>query len=395
MAKLWIIYPESSTPETGIGGRHHYLAKELVNLGHNVTVIAARSHHLLREDIDPFALPAEEMIEGYKFVRIDVPRYTHAHDKRRILAWFGFAAKLPGLRRRLPDTPDTILYSSPHPIGFLGAERLAKAFGARLVFEVRDIWPLTLIEIGRYSRHNPFIQFMNWIEGRAYAKADRVVSNLERAVEHMTSRGMDRRKFAWIPNGISLPEVENPEPVEEAFEAQIPSHGFLIVYIGSLGAANALEKFIEAAAKLQDMADIHVLVVGQGRARSELERRRDDLGLTNVHFLGPVAKRQVQSLLALCDACYIGWRDSSLYRWGIAANKLPEYLYSGKPILHSFGGEGDPVERFDTGLTVLPENSQAIAEGVRRLYAMPEDERRAMGENGRKAATEHYDYAKL
>jgi len=395
MSRICIIYPESSTPQTGMGGRHHYLARELVRLGHDVTVVAARWHHLLRDGVDTDALPAEEIVEGYRFVRIDVPKYAHAHDRRRVLAWLVFAAKLPALRRRLGAAPDVVLYSSPHPVGYPGAERLARACGARLVFEVRDIWPLTLIEIGGYSPRHPFIRLLQWIEDRAYARADRVVSNLEGAVEHMVSRGMERGKFTWVSNGIAVDEVERPEPLSPEVAAQIPEGGLRIVYTGTLGAANALGTLIEAAALLRDLPDVHILLVGQGRARADLEARRDALGLTNVRFIGPVPKPQVQSVLAACDVCYIGWLASPLYRWGIAANKVPDYLFSGRPIIHGFSGGNDPVEKFDAGLTVPAEDPEALADAIRRLHDMPEIERRRMGENGRRAALAHYDYARL
>ncbi|WP_200844201.1 glycosyltransferase family 4 protein [Rhizobium sp. 18065] len=393
MSRIWLINPYSSTPSTGMGGRHHYLAKELACLGHEVTLVAARRHHLLRQDVNTETLPAEEIVDGYRFVRIDVPRYFHAHDKRRILAWFVFAARLLGLRRRLGEKPDAVLYSSPHPVGYLAAERLARGCGARLVFEVRDIWPLTLAEVGGHSPRHPFIRMLQWIEDRAYKNSDRVVSNLEGAVGHMESRGMDGRKFAWVSNGIALDEVASPVPLPAAVAAQIPTQGLRIAYTGTLGAANALETLLEAAALLHDLPDVHFLLVGQGRERALLESRRDELGLNNVHFLNGVPKTQVQSVLGACDACYIGWLNSPLYRWGIAANKIPEYLFSGKPIVHSFSGGSDPVVKFDCGITVSAENPQALADAIRRLYAMPEEERRRMGENGRKAALEHYDYA--
>ena len=396
MSRICIIYPESSTPQTGMGGRHHYLARELVRLGHDVTVVAARWHHLLRDGVDTDALPAEEIVEGYRFVRIDVPKYAHAHDRRRVLAWLVFAAKLPALRRRLGAAPDVVLYSSPHPVGYPGAERLARACGARLVFEVRDIWPLTLIEIGGYSPRHPFIRLLQWIEDRAYARADRVVSNLEGAVEHMVSRGMERGKFTWVSNGIAVDEVERPEPLSPEVAAQIPEGGLRIVYTGTLGAANALGTLIEAAALLRDLPDVHILLVGQGRARADLEARRDALGLTNVRFIGPVPKPQVQSVLAACDVCYIGLTADPLFRFGVSPNKLFDYLLAGKPVLYCIdSGDFKPVEHHNAGLQLSPEDPEALADAIRRLYAMPEAERRRMGENGRRAALAHYDYARL
>lgn len=378
-----------------MGGRHHYLAKELARLGHEVTLVAARRHHLLRQDVDTAKLPAEELVDGYRFVRINVPRYSNAHDRRRILAWFVFAARLLRLRRRLSEEPDAVLYSSPHPVGYLAAERLARDSGARLVFEVRDIWPLTLVEVGGYSQGHPFIRILQWIEDRAYQNSDKVVSNLEGAIEHMQSRGMSRGKFAWVSNGISLDEVASPAPLPPEIAAQFPERGLRIAYTGTLGAANALETLLDAAAMLRDLTDLHIILVGEGRERAYLKAKRDQLDLPNVHFLNGVPKDQVQSVLGKCDACYIGWLNSPLYRWGISANKIPEYLFSGKPIIHSFGGEADPIAKYECGITVPPENAQALAGAIRQFHAMPEDERRRMGEKGHQAALEQYDYAKL
>lgn len=378
-----------------MGGRHHYLARELARLGHDVTLVAARRHHLLRQDIDTDKLPAEEIVDGYRLVRIDVPHYSSAHDKRRILAWFAFAARLLQLPRRLGKKPDAVLYSSPHPVGYLAAERLARRCGAQLAFEVRDIWPLTLVEIGGHSLRHPFIRFLQWVEDRAYRNSDRVVSNLEGAVEHMTSRGMDGAKFTWVSNGIALDEVSAPEPLPDEVAALVPAKGLRIAYTGTMGAANALETLLDAAALLNDLPDVHFLLVGHGGERALLEKKRGELHLDNVHFFNGVPKKQVQSLLSACDVCYIGWLNSPLYQWGIAANKIPEYLFSGKPVVHSFSGGNDPIGKFDCGLTIAAENPQALADAIRRIHAMPEAERRRMGENGRKAALAHYDYAQL
>ena len=200
MSRIWIINQYSSTPDTGLGGRHHYLARELSKRGHEVTLVAAQWHHLLAEGAEK--APEIEIREGFKFVRVPVPRYAHAHDKRRILNWLIFGSRLRHLPKRLGADPDTILYSSPSLLGFLGALRLARRLRVRMVFEVRDIWPLTLQEVGGQSPRSPLIAWMQRIEDRAYAESDAVISNLPNSVDHMVSRGMDASKFTWIPNGF-------------------------------------------------------------------------------------------------------------------------------------------------------------------------------------------------
>lgn len=395
MSRILLINHYASTPATGMGGRHHYLARELAKMGHEVTLVAARRHHLLRDGVDADALPAEEIVEGYRFVRLDVPKYADAHDKRRVLAWLVFAAKLAFLRRRLGAGPDVVLYSSPHPVGYLGARRLARTCGARLVFEVRDIWPLTLIEIGGYSARHPAIRMLQWLEDRAYAGADRVVSNLEGAVEHMVERGMDRGKFTWVSNGIALDEVSDPEPLPAEIAGQIPSDGLRIVYTGTLGTANALETLIDAADLLRDLPDVHILLVGQGGNRTNLEAKCRALGLTNLRFLGPVAKKQVQSVLAAGDVCILSQINTPLYRFGISPNKLFEYLSAGRPIINLYSGQYDIVTKYNAGIKVAAEDPQACADAIRKLNFLSEADLQELGGNGRAAVLEYLSYKAL
>lgn len=392
---LWIIHQYASTPETGMGGRHFYLAEELTKLGYKVYLIAANNHHLLRNSPNIKERYYFDNSRGFTFVWIDMPSYAEAHSKQRVFNWFLFPLRLQKLAKLIPDKPDAIISSSPSPFAFLGAERLAKKFKAKLFFEVRDIWPLTLIELGGYSPKHPFIRLMQWVENRAYQKSDGVISNLKNSVEHMQSRGMDPKKFYWIPNGFSLNEVNQEVPLNEDANSKLPKDKFIIGYTGTMGVANALDTLIEAAEIVQDKPDIAFVLVGQGKERAALEQMVKDKKLSNIYFIDPIPKIEIQAMLAKFDACYIGWLNDDLYRFGIGANKIPEYLYSGKPILHGFSGKGDPIQEYNAGLTFEAENPQALSDAIINLYQMPKEEREAMGSNGRKAALDEYEYGML
>lgn len=394
MANILLINHYASTPSTGIGGRHHNFARELANLGHSVTLIAASDHHLLRKDIH--TLVEEEQLENYRFIRLKVPKYDNAHDKRRLLAWLTFSFKLLFIRRFLKTTPDVILYSSPHLFGFLSAEYLAKRWGSRLVFEVRDIWPLSIVEIGNVSKRNPFITLMQYIEDRAYARADHVVSNLEFAVEHMVTRNMDRGKFSWVSNGISLREISASAPLQTSAQNYFLDAKFCLVYSGTLGEANAVHTLIEAAAYLRDLDDCKILIIGQGRSQANLQARCSELQLKNVKFIGYVPKNRIFSFLKNADATYIGFLKKPIYRFGVSPNKLFEYLVVGKPIIYGIDDVGvDPVTRYDAGLTVPAEDPEALANAIRTLYNMSDEHRRPMGENAKNAAIAHFTYEVL
>lgn len=396
MAKtVWIINQYASTPETGMGGRHYLLAKELAANGVNVYLIMASFHHLLHSPARPESTYAMSKDGNLNIIQVKVPVYRDAHNSRRILNWSIFAFRLLGLKRFIQQKPDAILYSSLSLVGILSAERLSRYYQVPLTFEVRDIWPLTLTEIGGVSRRHPFVRFLQWIEDRAYRVSDHVVSNLPGAVNHMVERGMAPEKFAWIPNGVSLSEIESCEKLDPEVAVEIPDNKFVVGYAGTIGVANALDCLLSAAALLSNRTEIIFVLVGNGKEKERLLERVERERLANVRFLPAVPKAQVPSVLVEFDICFIGWKDEPLYRFGIGANKVPEYFFSGKPVIHAFSGGEDPVEKFGAGVTVPAENPEALAEAIISLYQKTPEELAKMGENGKRAAREHYDYSLL
>jgi glycosyltransferase involved in cell wall biosynthesis len=149
-----------------------------------------------------------------------------------------------------------------------------------------------------------------------------------------------------------------------------------------MGLPNALDTLLDAAALLRDEA-IEFALVGGGHERERLGRRIADQGLTRVRLFDPVPKAMVPSLLAALDVAYIGWQRVPIYRFGIGANKLMDYMMAGCAVLHSVEAGNDPVAEAGCGLTVAPESAPAVADGLRRLAAMSPEARRAMGERGR------------
>lgn len=394
---IWIINQYGSTPETGVGGRHYYFAKELAKQGYKVYEVASATDHLLhtqpkiQDDIT-----FEEIVDNFTFVWVKMPHYAEAHSKQRVVNWFLFSWKIQKLSKLIKDKPDAILCSSPSLISFLGAQRLAKKYNARLVFEVRDIWPLTLCELGGYSPKHPFIRFMQWVENKAYRDSDKVVSNLKNSVEHMVVHGLKRDKFTWVANGFSLDEVNKKVPLSAEVEQQLPKNKFIVGYTGTLGVANSMGVLLNAAEQLKDNTDIAFVLVGGGKEKETLQAQAREKKLTNVTFINPIPKVQIQAMLNQFDACYIGLTKDPLFRFGVSPNKLFDYLYSGKPILYGIdSGEYEPVAEAQAGLQLEPENPQALADAILQLYQMSEEQRQHMGENGRKTALEQYEYGML
>lgn len=392
---VWLINQYASTPEYGYAGRHYYLGKELAKLGYNVCLITSASHHLLRKKPAFNSAFHIERLNDFSVVWVRMPEYSGAHSKIRAFGWFLFSHRITKLSRIIPDSPDVVLCSSPSLLSFIGARRLARKFNARLMFEVRDIWPLTLTEIGGHSPTHPFIRLLQRVEDFAYRESDRVISNLKNSDKHMVNRAMDPEKFVWIPNGFSLEEVNLRVPLDPDVSNQVPANKFLVGYTGTVGVANALDTLIEAADLLREVSDIAFVIVGAGKERDELKGLVCSKKINNVHFVESVPKVQVQPMLEKFDVCYLGWLDDPLYEFGIGANKIPEYLYSGRPVLHAFSGACDPIQEVRAGITVPAEDPQQLADAVLKLYNMTPEERETLGHNGRAAALAHYEYGQL
>jgi glycosyltransferase involved in cell wall biosynthesis len=382
-----------SSPDTGIGGRTFYMARALHALGHDVTLITASFNHKLRKP-KKFSEPYDiDFTNGFRLIRVKVLTYPNSFSKKRIFNWFLFGFQLVRFFRSFIDRADVVLCSSPSLLAFFPSEIIAKKTGAKLIFEVRDIWPLTLLDLGGFSKKHLFIRFLQWVEERAYKKSDIVISNLPAAVEHMVDHGMERDKFRWIPNGFDFNELENALPLDPDIEAQLPINKFVIGYTGAVGEANALRFLIDAAYLLKDEKDIHFVLVGAGREKKVLIERAKNLG--NVLFLDPIPKQQIQSMLAKFDVCYLGWKNESIYQFGIAPNKLPEYMVSSTPIIHSYSGRFDVVEMSNSGVSVPAEDVQAIAKAILTLRDMSGEKLHGMGERGATYAAINNDYENL
>jgi glycosyltransferase involved in cell wall biosynthesis len=279
------------------------------------------------------------------------------------------------------------------------ARRIARKARATLVHEVHDLWPLSPIELGGMSPSHPFIRVCQKAEDDACRDADVVVSMLPKVHEHLASRGLDLRKLHIVPNGIVPEEWDDPAPLPPGpladHLARLRAEGRAVVgYAGSHGVPNALDVLLDAARAMAAEPMAFVLV-GGGLERERLVARVRDQGLANVAMFPPVPKAQIPSLLQAFDVCFIGWARQPLYRFGIAPNKLLDYLMAGRPVLHAVEAGNDPVAEAGCGLTVAPESPPAIADGLRRLLALPAAERAAMGERGRRFVQAHHTYPVL
>lgn len=390
----------AGSPALGMEYRPFYLAREWVRLGHDVTIVAASWSHLRsRQPLVAGDLEAE-FVDGVRYVWLTAPPY-HGNGVRRAANIATIMAKLFRYGRRLADTyaPDLVIASSTYPTDNWPARRLAKRARARLVYEVHDVWPLSLIELGGMSPRHPFCLAMQWGEDYAYRQADKVVSMLPCTREHMENHGMAPDKWAYVPNGVDPDEwardpLELPATHADFFERLRRDGQFIVGYAGSHGVANDLRPFVEAAESLNSRGVTHVLV-GQGPEKAGLERIAADRGVDNVVFLPPVPKASVPTLLGSFDVAFVSWRRQPIARLGVSHNKTFDYMMAARPILYAVEAGNDPVAETGAGISIEPESATAIVNGVIEFTRMSAQERAEMGAKGRAFALAHHTYPVL
>jgi glycosyltransferase involved in cell wall biosynthesis len=395
--RLLLVNHYAGSPRHGMEYRPYYLAREWVRCGHAVQIIAAAWSHV--RSVNPVDA-GTEIIDGIAYRWIPTPRYT-GNGIGRVANIAAFLSRLWRDATQLADAPkpDVVIASSTYPMDIWVARRIARLARAKLVYEVHDLWPASPIELSGMSRWHPFIMLCQKAENDAYRTADVVVSMLPKVAQHMQAHGLDLSKLHIVPNGIA-PEDWQGEP--QALEPALAEHiarqksagRQVVAYAGSHGAPNALDVLLDAAAALQNEPFAFVLV-GEGMEKARLEQRVAAEKLNNVRMFASIPKAQIPALLAQTDIAYIGWKRQPLYRFGIAPNKLMDYMMAGVPVLHSVEAGNDPVAEAGCGLTVAPESAQAVVQGLRQLAAVPQPQRRAMGERGRAFVLAHHTYPVL
>ncbi len=253
---ILLINHYAGTPALGMEFRPYYLAREWVRLGHQVQIVAADFSHVRARQ--PAA--GDELIDGIDYRWLSTPRYQGNGLGRVRNIWAFLRAVWTDTAHWARDfKPDVVIASSTYPMDIWVARRIARRAGAKLVYEVHDLWPLSPIELSGMSPLHPFIRLVQAAENAAYRDADAVVSMLPKVHEHMAAHGLDLRKLHIVPNGISLDEWQAaPPPLREDIAkvlAAARERGCLVVgYAGSMGLPNALDTLLDAASALRGLA---------------------------------------------------------------------------------------------------------------------------------------------
>ncbi len=390
---IWIINQYLTTPElNGNGYRHSYLADLFTDKGYKVTLITSSFSHVPAKDVAFKGL--FKIFDGrYQTLVLKGNRFKNSKGLPRIWSWFIFYFLLFFIPKAKLAQPDIIIVSSMSIYPVLNVVHCFKRKFKKMkfVFEIRDIWPMSAVELGGYSEKHPFIRFTAWVEKLAYARADYIVSVLSHANEHIKEvLGNSNFKYSWISNGYYVDASAPKEQLPPETLAKIPTGKFIIGYAGTLGKANAIGHIITCMNEISE--DIVLCILGDGNERRQLQKMTTN---TNVIFLGKTLKSQVQDFLSRCNMLYLGLNKLHVFDYGISPQKLFDYMYAAKPILMSGDFKGSIVKAADCGFVVPAEDSAALRNKIQEVAQMPPKVLVQKGKNGKEYLLQNFTYDHL
>jgi glycosyltransferase involved in cell wall biosynthesis len=387
---IWVVNKYSSGHEDGFETRTMAIAREWVRAGHDVVICCSNANHLMgkRDMADPVE---HRILDGVHVVRVRTLQYSRTGSMRRVLSWFDFECRL--LTSRLPPllpSPTVVITSSLSILSVISGLVLARRYNVPWVFEVRDIWPLTLVEEGRVSRWNPLSILLAGVERLGYLKAKLVVGTMPNLRAHVRAVVKRDVPVVCVPFGFNPSSA--PDSCQRTVDASEKAH-LVVGYAGSIGVSNALHTLVEAARSFRDDSRFRFVIAGDGDSRAELmEATRD---CPNVTWRGRVPRSQVHEILSGCDLLYFAAQKSKVWEYGMSLNKLTDYLLSARPILGSYSGFPSILDEAGCGRFIPAADTAALISSLETFRQMDPASRAEMGRKGRDWLFEHRTWTRI
>lgn len=391
---IWYISKYVAPPTlSGVGGRGYHLMEEMLSLGCKSVIITSDSNQLI---IAPVLNKTyqQEISRGIQLIWIRTFKYKIAKSIQRIISWLDFELKLFFLPKSNLPKPDAIIISSLSLITILNGLLLRQKYKCKLVFEIRDIWPLTIVEEGGLSPNNPFVRLLGWIEKLGYRKSDLIVGTMPNLSEHVKNIIGYSKDVVCIPMGYNASSIEDQLDIpEEYIEQYVPKNKFIVAHAGTIGITNALDTFFECAQLMSNRADIHFLMIGDGDLKPSYQSRYAHL--PNLTFAPKIKKQMVQSALSKCDLLYFSVLNSEVWHYGQSLNKIIDYMFAGKPVVASYTGYPSMINEANSGTYVPAGDVNALMNEIQRYSSLSQEELITIGNRGKEWILKNRNYSKL
>lgn len=391
MKNLWIFNHYANDPSGSGGTRHYHLAEKLKFQGWDTVIIAASSE--LNTSLQRLNFPSISKlskIENVKFLWIYAPNYI-GNGLMRCLNILSYCI-LSFLKCVFspPSNPHLIIGSSVHPFAALLGLILSRYFKVPFVFEVRDLWPQTLIDLGRIRETSLIASFLKRVELLLYNNSNGIITLLPNAYEYITALGIDKNLIYWVPNGVDLSIF--PPPAKRAL---VKSETFNLMYFGAHGLCNGLDILLQAMKLMQshgNNSQIKLTLVGDGPLKPSLIRKANELGLKNVIFMDPVPKNKIHDISSNTDAFIFNLLDVPVFRYGISSNKLFDYMALQKPIIFCCDASNNPVRDSGSGISVHSGSPELLFKAIIEMSTYPAEKRLEMGRLAREYVEKNHDF---
>lgn len=391
--RILVVVHAGGSPHHGPNTRWYYLGQALRRQGIEVEIVSSSFFHKYVAPPSVGAPLETQMVDGLRYHWIRTRRYRTRGVGQLANQWDFVRGCMRSARQLAARCPSVVVAVSPHPFSAIAAMKIARLASAPFVFEIHDLWPQVLIELGRIRPAHPYAIALRAAEQYAVRHADRIVSLKRGDVDYLTEQySFSPDRFIYSPNGV-LPSGEATE-LPEAFARVRGRHRVLVGYVGAISAYYRLESLVDLAARFRDKRDLGFVVVGKGDLRDRLLRKVAEADLRCFHVLDAVPPTAVPSILSSLDIGYVSLADLPLHRFGISCTKIADYMQAGLPILGMYRAAHDPVAAADCGLVFGPDDLAGAEAGLERLLADPAT-RSAMSARARRHFEEQFDIEKV
>lgn len=401
MANILYLDHYAGSVEHGRSFRPYYLGQEWLKKNHKIFVVGGTFSHLRNKQ--PVVSGVED-IDGITYIWLDTPKYKTNGVKRAYSILIFMVQLFRNIKRimKIAD-PDVIIASSVHMLDIYPAWLMKKLIKKKtsLVFELHDLWPQTLIQVGNISKFNPFVIFLTITEKFLYKTVDKVISILPNTLPYMRKFGIKDHQFCHVPNGIVLNEweVNDPLPVvqQQIIDELKQKEKFLVGYAGTYSIANCLYNLLEAAYLCQwnGASNVHFVLIGSGLEKENIMRITKNRRIENISFLDIVPKSCIPSFLKQMDVLYAGLMDKHIYEYGINLNKIFDYMMSARPLLLAISRGNNITQKERYGITVPSENPDLLYSAILKLRDYPKNILDNMGLIGKNYVLHHHNYQYL
>ena len=397
MKNILIITKYASTKNEGMESRISVLASEFAIKKYNVSVVTSNSNHCA------YYKKTKKKIYNYiynkvKFKVINTLQYKTTTSLKRILSWFDFELKLfLNIKKLVIEKPDVIIVSSLSLLTVVNGLILKNKFkSTKLIFEVRDIWPLTLIEEGGYSKYHPAVLFLGFIEKIGYKYYDAIVGTMPNLKDHVENvLNKPNKNVFCIPFGV-FPEnylLENSYITNNKLFNDVENFSkkkFTVAYAGSIGLSNGLDTIVQVAKQL---SDVNFVFIGDGDYKDKYQKEL--FQFPNVIFTGKIDKKYVKYFLDQCDVLFLAALPSKVWLYGWSLNKMIDYMISGKPVIAEYDGHKSMINEANSGFFVKSRNVNELRNKIVEVSKMSTIDLEKLGKNGKKWIIKNRNWSKI